>query len=341
MIFSSQVSQQNDPLDDGGSQQTISSLRSSVNTAGKKPKTFSCLCGRRPEKFGQGEEDVHTEEEFEEEEEENDDPKDNDIKIEFDDDDEEYDVDEDDDEYHSYRGSKRRKGRRRVSGTTAAGAKKRQKTKTRRRKRNDMDRWGSTNELNVVVGARAISGSSVDYNKAYACVLCGVYSHPYCLNYTGSRGHFKCLQCYTKHPIESGCTLIVTPASICSQWRDEIDKHMKSSHLRVYIYRGLALDQFNPLELAKLDVCITTYEVLAAELDHVFAFENMRELRRPKLYMNVPSPLQCIKWWRVCLDEAQMVHSTQTKCAAMASRLAAVNRWCVLADLIVILLFYS
>lgn len=88
-------------------------------------------------------------------------------------------------------------------------------------------------------------------------------------------------------------------------------------------------DEFRPFELAKLDVCITTYEVLAAELDHVFAFENMRVLRKPRRYMNVPSPLQCVKWWRVCLDEAQMVHSTQTKCAAMASRLDAVNRWFV------------
>jgi E3 ubiquitin-protein ligase SHPRH len=111
------------------------------------------------------------------------------------------------------------------------------------------------------------------------------------------------------------------------QWFDEIDKHLRSSHLKVKIYRGINVDEFKPFDLASLDVCITTYEVLASELDHVFAFENMRELRKPKRYMNIPSPLVCINWWRVCLDEAQMVHSTQAKCAAMANRLAAVNRW--------------
>lgn len=173
---------------------------------------------------------------------------------------------------------------------------------------------------------RRRNGQVETARTVYACILCGVFSHPDCLNYKGERGHFKCLQCCTKHPIESSCTLIVTPASICSQWRDEITKHMKSStDLRVHIYNGYG--EFRAFELAQLDVCITTYEVLASELDHVFAFETMRQLRRPQRYLNVPSPLQCIKWWRVCLDEAQLVHSTQTKCAAMANRLAAVNRW--------------
>lgn len=84
-----------------------------------------------------------------------------------------------------------------------------------------------------------------------------------------------------------------------------------------------------PYKLASMDVCITTYDVLGSELDHVFAYENMRELRKPKRFMSIPSPLTCIEWWRVCLDEAQMVHSTQAKCAEMANRLVAVNRWCV------------
>ena len=46
-------------------------------------------------------------------------------------------------------------------------------------------------------------------------------------------------------------------------------------------------------------------------------------------FMAMPSPLTCIEWWRICLDEAQMIESTLTKTAQMALRLAGVNRWCV------------
>jgi E3 ubiquitin-protein ligase SHPRH len=45
--------------------------------------------------------------------------------------------------------------------------------------------------------------------------------------------------------------------------------------------------------------------------------------------MAMPSPLTCIEWWRICLDEAQMIESTVTKTAKMALRLTGVNRWCV------------
>ena len=44
--------------------------------------------------------------------------------------------------------------------------------------------------------------------------------------------------------------------------------------------------------------------------------------------MAMPSPIVCIEWWRICLDEAQMIESTTTKTAEMALRLSAVNKWC-------------
>lgn len=41
----------------------------------------------------------------------------------------------------------------------------------------------------------------------------------------------------------------------------------------------------------------------------------------------VPTPLTRVRWWRVCLDEAQMVESSTAAAAAMAARLQAVHRW--------------
>ena len=45
--------------------------------------------------------------------------------------------------------------------------------------------------------------------------------------------------------------------------------------------------------------------------------------------MAVSAVLPCVNWWRVCLDEAQMIETTTAKTAEMARRLSSVNRWCV------------
>ena len=172
--------------------------------------------------------------------------------------------------------------------------------------------------------------NSSHQTEMFSCVLCNLWMHVKCTNYKNTRETFICLPCHEKlSPIPSGCTLIITPSIISQQWSDEIEKHL-SKNLKVFFYHGVnnSLIQ-HPSELAKLDICITTYDVLSSELSHIFSISNTKVLRKPKRYMTVPSPLLYVKWWRICLDEAQMVHSTNTKCADMANRLSAVNRWCI------------
>lgn len=178
---------------------------------------------------------------------------------------------------------------------------------------------------------------------AYQCVSCSVWSHITCTNYTGAPESFLCPRCLTKvKPYPSGCTLIITPSVIMHQWIDEVEKHFKHKNLKVLLYKGCGDVRYGnrynsntktafmqPKDLADLDICITSYDVLANELSHVTAMDNLKDLRHAKRYMSVPSPLVCVEWWRICLDEAQMVHSTNAKCAEMANRLYAINRWCV------------
>ncbi len=85
-----------------------------------------------------------------------------------------------------------------------------------------------------------------------------------------------------------------------------------------------------PRALAKYDIVITTYAVLQSEtnyldLPHSNSAEG-RRFRNPKRFMAAPAALPCIQWWRVCLDEAQMIENTMTRTAEMALRLSAVNR---------------
>jgi hypothetical protein len=46
-------------------------------------------------------------------------------------------------------------------------------------------------------------------------------------------------------------------------------------------------------------------------------------------YKVLPTPLTRLHWWRVCVDEAQMVESSTAAAAAMARLLPSTHRWCV------------
>ncbi len=91
-----------------------------------------------------------------------------------------------------------------------------------------------------------------------------------------------------------------------------------------------AARQLHPSWLGSHDIVLTTYEALKNDIHHVdlSAAEN-RSMRNSKRYRVTPSPLLQMWWWRVVLDEAQLVENTLGPTADMAKRLIASNR-CVL-----------
>lgn len=50
-------------------------------------------------------------------------------------------------------------------------------------------------------------------------------------------------------------------------------------------------------------------------------------LRHSKKYYYPQSPLTCIKWWRICLDEGQAIENVSNKISEMTSCLKSVHRW--------------
>ncbi|XP_071818439.1 uncharacterized protein [Apostichopus japonicus] len=172
------------------------------------------------------------------------------------------------------------------------------------------------------------------------CLDCLSWQHIKCVNWSVTElnlpspllAKYRCPHCQVKQPpVKSSATLIISPSSISQQWVDEINHHVRSNSLKILIYRGVRVHKFlQPLYLAQHDIVITTYSVLSTELNYVdLPHCNSNKLRHAKRYMAVPSPLPVVEWWRVCLDEAQMVESPTAKSAEMALRLTAVNRWCV------------
>ncbi|KAG8583488.1 hypothetical protein GDO81_008442 [Engystomops pustulosus] len=140
-----------------------------------------------------------------------------------------------------------------------------------------------------------------------------------------------------KESLTAGCRLAVfggRSGGSSGRWVDEINRHVRSSSLQVMVYQGVKKHGFlQPQMLAEQDVVITTYDVLRTELNYVDIphsnSKDGRRFRKQKRYMAIPSPLVAVEWWRICLDEAQMVECTTAKAAEMALRLYGVNRWCV------------
>ncbi|EPY50316.1 ATP-dependent DNA helicase, variant [Schizosaccharomyces cryophilus OY26] len=130
-----------------------------------------------------------------------------------------------------------------------------------------------------------------------------------------------------KNVIFSKATLIITPSTILDQWISEVELHVPS--LKISHYKGIrkssgsfSLDQF-----LDADIVITSYSDLRFELLYAESFS--RNLRHEKRHVPPKSPLIDICWWRICVDEAQMVETSQSNVAQMIYRIPRVNCWAV------------
>lgn len=84
------------------------------------------------------------------------------------------------------------------------------------------------------------------------------------------------------------------------------------------------------MELASYDVILTDYETLRSEFLYTDLNSSDRTLRANSARaMKRKSPLLFLNFWRVCLDESQMVSEGKTRHAQMVSQLSAVHRWAV------------
>lgn len=126
-------------------------------------------------------------------------------------------------------------------------------------------------------------------------------------------------------------TLIITPPAILQQWKNELQGLAPS--LSVFAYEGLRVEAGKSDQEALMsrctrhDVVLTTYNILAREIH--YAETPDRSLRHEKRYGKRLSPLTQIHWWRVVLDEAQMVESGVSNAAKVAKLIPRENAWYV------------
>ena len=126
-------------------------------------------------------------------------------------------------------------------------------------------------------------------------------------------------------------TLIITPPAILQQWKNELQGLAPS--LNVFVYEGLRSEASKSnhealmLRCMQHDIVLTTYNVLARDIHYVERTD--RNLRREKRYEKRLSPLTQIHWWRVVLDEAQMVESGVSNAAKVAKLIPREIAWYV------------
>jgi len=112
---------------------------------------------------------------------------------------------------------------------------------------------------------------------------------------------------------------------LVSQWAGEFAD--RAPTLKVFIYSGVQTlpEDFNHDTLQQYDVILTTYPVLSREV-HYATPQPDRSMRYQRAHQIRRSPLMDFRWWRVCLDEAQMIEGSVTNAAKVACLIPRVVR---------------
>ncbi|XP_045139666.1 transcription termination factor 2 isoform X2 [Echinops telfairi] len=121
-------------------------------------------------------------------------------------------------------------------------------------------------------------------------------------------------------------TLIICPASLIHHWKNEVEKRVGHSKLRIYLYHGPNRDQ-RARVLASYDIVITTYSLLAKEVP-----TKKQEGEVPGANLSVQGisvPLLQVVWARVILDEAHNIKNPRVQTSIAVCKLQAHARWAV------------
>ncbi|KAI3696134.1 hypothetical protein L1987_79143 [Smallanthus sonchifolius] len=153
-------------------------------------------------------------------------------------------------------------------------------------------------------------------------------------------------------------SLVVCPASVLRQWARELDEKVaEEAKLEVLVYHGGNRTK-DPAELARYDVVLTTYAIVAKEvptkvfdeededdrkngdngLSSEFANRKRKGISGKKkkgkkgidgFAIDCSGTLAKVVWSRVILDEAQTIKNSRTRMSKSCCGLRAKKRWCL------------
>ena len=108
------------------------------------------------------------------------------------------------------------------------------------------------------------------------------------------------------------------PVTLMGQWATELAAKT-GGHLKVLTHYGPKRST-NPMELLDYDVVLTTYQMIALELDFIRDFTDDAAARGQR------HPCCRIKWHRLVLDVAHMAKNPKSGWTRVCEKLASDNR---------------
>uniref|UniRef100_A0A8C5BM89 Transcription termination factor 2 n=1 Tax=Gadus morhua TaxID=8049 RepID=A0A8C5BM89_GADMO len=127
--------------------------------------------------------------------------------------------------------------------------------------------------------------------------------------------------------VVSKATLVICPASLVHHWKKEIERHVKTDRLSVYLYHG-PNRQKNAALLASHDVVVTTYSLVSKEIP-VAKDGPGHHTKDSEYTVCASAPLLSVAWDRVILDEAHNIKNPKVQTSMAVCRLRARARWAV------------
>ena len=132
-------------------------------------------------------------------------------------------------------------------------------------------------------------------------------------------------------PIITGCTLVVCPVSVASNWIQQLEEHVRPNMLRVEIYHG-SNRRHVLTDIADIDVLITSYGTLGSDLAGVLGSQTKPSTKSPTYNARRNQhaiTLDKIRFHRVILDEAHIIRNFSTRACQACLALDAKYRFCL------------
>ncbi|EFP74348.1 uncharacterized protein PGTG_00304 [Puccinia graminis f. sp. tritici CRL 75-36-700-3] len=117
---------------------------------------------------------------------------------------------------------------------------------------------------------------------------------------------------------QSHATLIICPARLLTNWYQEIQKHTHENSLIVLKYHGSQRHSTSKILTPAVNIIITTYEIVRAEFQQ---YQNTSLRSESSIFSRI--------WFRIILDEAHTIRTTDSKTQSAIQSIQANRRLCL------------